>query len=360
MRERLGNAGQALILGSRRRGRRARWRWRSASTAPTCAARSPRRRPSARALEAALLNAHERPRRATTRPASRSRARRPGRRSRPAATASRSRRRCAATPATAARWLLVREFRPPTKLSRPGADATVANVAARRRRPLARQGRRGAARRPARHLPVAHARRPRLGRARRSPATSRSAPRSRPRSRRASGACSRPSYRAQVGAAPEAALASDLAALTAAARAQRTAEVATLVHSLSERLDAFRAAPLSQHEQLRRASQVRTFTPLVSVEYGRGVTNGRVLRDFEIQEAITFQSGALSAFHDIEPMLLKRNAGRGARHRELARAARHRSRGRLERQARRRPRRARGPHEGDHVGHRRRSSRRPG
>ena len=58
---------------------------------------------------------------------------------------------------------------------------------------------------------------------------------------------------------------------------------------------------------------MRTFTPLVSVEYGRGVTNGRVLRDFEIQEAITFQAGALSAFHDIEPMLLKRNpaAARG-------------------------------------------------
>ena len=45
---------------------------------------------------------------------------------------------------------------------------------------------------------------------------------------------------------------------------------------------------------------MRTFTPLVSVEYGRGVAGGRVLRDFEIQEAITFQSGALSAFRDIE------------------------------------------------------------
>ena len=53
---------------------------------------------------------------------------------------------------------------------------------------------------------------------------------------------------------------------------------------------------------------MRTFTPLVSVEYGRGVSDGRVLRDFEIQEAITFQTGALSAFRDIEPMLLKRNA----------------------------------------------------
>ena len=30
--------------------------------------------------------------------------------------------------AEAARWLLVREFRPPTKLSRPGSDATLANV----------------------------------------------------------------------------------------------------------------------------------------------------------------------------------------------------------------------------------------
>ncbi len=117
-----------------------------------------------------------------------------------------------------------------------------------------------------------------------------------------------PSYRRQVGAAPEAAVARDLSALTAAARAGRTDAVATLAGSLSQRLDAFRAAPLSSKEQRRRASQVRTFTPLVSVEYGRGVDNGRVLRDFEIQEAITFQTGALSAFRDIEPMLLKRDA----------------------------------------------------
>jgi high-affinity iron transporter len=212
----------------------------------------------------------------------------------------------------AARWLLVREFRPPTKLSRPGADATLANVqladgdltparaAAALRADLLdtyqsrmRDALGSVAPSLAGDLPVSAAQQAALAQGFWRVLAS--------------------SYRAQLGAAPEAAVASDLAALTAAARAQRTGEVTRLVTSLSDRLDAFRAAPLSQHEQLRRASQVRTFTPLVSVEYGRGVTNGRVLRDFEIQEAITFQSGALSAFHDIEPMLLKRNpaAARG-------------------------------------------------
>ena len=57
-------------------------------------------------------------------------------------------------------------------------------------------------------------------------------------------------------------------------------------------------------ETLRRAGQLDRFLRLVSIEYGRGVSNGRVTKDFEIQEAITFRDGAAAAFADLEPRLL--------------------------------------------------------
>ena len=209
--------------------------------------------------------------------------------------------------AEAARWLLVREFRPPTKLSRPGADATLANVqlAAGKLAPA-----KAAAALRADLLDTYQSRmRDALGAV--APALAGDLPITAAQQAALAEGFWRvlaPSYRAQVGVAQESAIAGGLAALTKAARAGRPAQVTPLVASLSQRLDAFRAAPLSASEQRRRASQVRTFAPLVSVEYGRGVSDGRVLRDFEIQEAITFQAGALSAFRDIEPMLLKRNA----------------------------------------------------
>ena len=40
---------------------------------------------------------------------------------------------------------------------------------------------------------------------------------------------------------------------------------------------------------------------LVPIEYGRGVKDGRVTLEFEIQEAVTFRDGAASAFQDVEP-----------------------------------------------------------
>ena len=200
----------------------------------------------------------------------------------------------------------MREFRPPTKLSRPGADATLANVQ------LAHGDLSPATAAAALRADLLDTYQSRLRDALGSVVPSLDS--DLPVSAAQQAALAEgfwpvlaSSYRTQVGAAQERALASDMAALGTAVDAGRRGEAATLVHSLSERLDAFRAAPLSDKEQRRRASQVRTFTPLVSVEYGRGVSNGRVLRDFEIQEAITFQSGALSAFHDIEPMLLKRD-----------------------------------------------------
>ena len=48
--------------------------------------------------------------------------------------------------------------------------------------------------------------------------------------------------------------------------------------------------------RLRRAGQLDRFLRLVPIEYGRGVDDGRVTLDFEIQEAITFRDGAAQAF----------------------------------------------------------------
>jgi high-affinity iron transporter len=72
-------------------------------------------------------------------------------------------------------------------------------------------------------------------------------------------------------------------------------------------LNNFRAAPLSPAEQSRRAGQVLRFLSLVPVEYGRGVADGRVTRDIEIQEAITFHTGAYAAFIDLKDLLDKRD-----------------------------------------------------
>ena len=72
-------------------------------------------------------------------------------------------------------------------------------------------------------------------------------------------------------------------------------------------LDNFRAAPLSPAEQARRAGQVLRFLSLVPVEYGRGVVDGRVTRDIEIQEAITFHTGAYAAFTDLKDLLDERD-----------------------------------------------------
>jgi high-affinity iron transporter len=69
----------------------------------------------------------------------------------------------------------------------------------------------------------------------------------------------------------------------------------------------FRAAPLRPAEQSRRAGQLLRFLSLVPVEYGRGVANGQVTRDIEIQEAITFHTGAQAAFTDLKDLLDERD-----------------------------------------------------
>ena len=68
-------------------------------------------------------------------------------------------------------------------------------------------------------------------------------------------------------------------------------------------LAGFRAAPLSPEEAARRAGQLTRFLTLVPVEYERGVRDGQIVHDIEIQEALTFHAGAVAAFRDVESLL---------------------------------------------------------
>lgn len=68
-------------------------------------------------------------------------------------------------------------------------------------------------------------------------------------------------------------------------------------------LEGFRAAPLSPAEQARRAGQLLRFIGLIPVEYGRGVKDGKVIHDFEIQEATSFHKAAYAAFADLRDLL---------------------------------------------------------
>jgi high-affinity iron transporter len=72
-------------------------------------------------------------------------------------------------------------------------------------------------------------------------------------------------------------------------------------------LDAFTAAPFTAAEQARRAAQLVRFLDLVPIEYDRGTEDGRVTVDFEVQEAVAFQEGTVSAFSDLEGELSKRD-----------------------------------------------------
>ncbi len=80
-----------------------------------------------------------------------------------------------------------------------------------------------------------------------------------------------------------------------------------VIQKIEQKLLGFRAAPLSIDEKKRRAGQLERFLTLVPIEYQRGVSGGIVTKNFEIIEAITFQSGSSEAFRDLQPDLLKQN-----------------------------------------------------
>ena len=105
-------------------------------------------------------------------------------------------------------------------------------------------------------------------------------------------------------------------------RLRRAAEagdgLAAALDRADKALEGFTAAPFTPEEAARRAQQLLQFLALVPVEYGRGVKDDQVTRDFEIQEAVAFRTGAVGAFADLRDQLAKRDRGP---HRDRARAA---------------------------------------
>ena len=120
-----------------------------------------------------------------------------------------------------------------------------------------------------------------------------------------------PAYADARGTRAERSLTGSFEQLALAARSS-TALGAPLAR-IETALAAFRAAPLTEAELVQRAGQLDRFLRLVPIEYGRGVKDGRVTLDFEIQEAVTFRDGAASAFTDLRPTLASTDARATAR-----------------------------------------------
>ncbi len=203
-------------------------------------------------------------------------------------------------------WLLVREFRKPTRFTRPGADGTLALQAL-------EEGRIAAG-------PAAAAVRADLldtyqARLRASLDTVVSAAEQGFDISRA-GAASlargyfavlAPAYARQRSDADAAAVGGAFDELVSAAQNGDDAGVESALAEIDGALEGFRAAPLSAEEQLRRAGQLQRFLALVPIEYARGVEDGRVTLDFEIQEAVTFRDGAAQALGDLEHLLAQQD-----------------------------------------------------
>lgn len=110
-----------------------------------------------------------------------------------------------------------------------------------------------------------------------------------------------PAYEDQRGSAARQAAEAAFARLASTALGSLSLESA--VAEVNDVLENFRAAPLSPEEQARRAGQLLRYVGLVAIEYGRGVSNGQVALQFEIQEAVTFHEAAQAAFADLRDVL---------------------------------------------------------
>jgi high-affinity iron transporter len=119
-----------------------------------------------------------------------------------------------------------------------------------------------------------------------------------------------PAYGEQRGeSALDAAITAFAELVTAALDGKELSKPIADVHAA---LDGFRAAPLSPDEQARRAGQLLRYVNLVAVEYGRGVADGRVTLQFEIQEAVTFQEAGQAAFDDLRDLIAELDASAAA------------------------------------------------
>jgi high-affinity iron transporter len=208
-------------------------------------------------------------------------------------------------------WLLLREFRTATRFTRPGANATLAverlgegkldprrahdavakdllDAYQARLRELLDDAARGADR----DLPV-----------RRAEAAA-----------QANGyfAILAARYAEDRGAAAAQSARHAYAGLARAALGKDTAAFSAARDRAASALEGFTAAPFSPQEAARRAQQLLRFLALVPVEYGRGVDGTTVHKDFEIQEAVAFRTGADGAFDDLRDQLAKRDPAKTA------------------------------------------------
>jgi high-affinity iron transporter len=206
--------------------------------------------------------------------------------------------------AAARAWLLVREFRPPTRFSRASTDATVAldGLSAESITPAR------AASTVRRDLLDTYDARLRTALASLIEAHELGFD----ATKAEMGALARgywrllaPVYRAQRGRYAERELTASFERL--ARESLGAGAVIETASRIEQALSRFRAVPLSQEELVRKAGQLDRFLRLVPIEYDRGVEDGRVTLDFEIQEAITFRDGAAAAFHDLESTLAARD-----------------------------------------------------
>ncbi len=208
--------------------------------------------------------------------------------------------------AAARSWLLLRDFRTATRFSRPGADAT--DAVAR----LARGKLAPAAARLAIAKDLLDAYQARQRELLKDADTAREKGFATGEAEAAAQAAGyweilAPRYRQDRGAAAEQATTRAFADLRTAAESGDRRSATTARAEIDQALDGFTAAPFTAAESARRAQQLLRFVALVPVEYGRGVKDNRVTKDFEIQEAIAFGTAADAAFDDLRDQLAKRD-----------------------------------------------------
>ncbi len=115
-------------------------------------------------------------------------------------------------------------------------------------------------------------------------------------------------YQVQRGPAQTKAATLAFSQLEGQARNKNT-DLTPALNQVSSVLQGFRAAPLSSEELSRRTGQLNRFLKLVAVEYTRGVDGQHVKKQLEVQEALTFGNGAISAYMDLQSTLESQQAG---------------------------------------------------
>ena len=203
---------------------------------------------------------------------------------------------------TAKAWLPLREYRQANRVARPGADATLALVG------LANNTLERGAAAAAVRADLLDAYQARLGAALADLALSQQqgyAARSAESAALAEGyfAIIAGAYAEQHGVAAQAQASQRFADLTAAAIGGDSAALSAGVAQLSHDLAGFRAVPLSPAEQINRAGKVLRYVSLIGPNYGRGVRDGQVTNQIEVEEARTFRDAAAEAFADLQSAL---------------------------------------------------------